>query len=325
MQDTRPLLIASTDFPAIRRGGISTLQLNLGYLCNLSCVHCHVNAGPTRTEEMDAATADLVIEVLQARQIATLDLTGGAPELNAHFRRIVVAARKLGIEVIDRCNLTVLFEPGHESLADFLAEHGVNVTASLPCYEESNVNEQRGKGVYQQSIEALQLLNGLGYGKSDALPLNLVYNPVGAHLPPPQAALEADYKKQLGDRYGIVFNQLHTITNMPISRFGAVLLAQNQYKDYLELLKDNYSASNLDTVMCRNTVSVDWQGYLYDCDFNQMLELPIASGNGNNERRHIKELLQSDFGDLPIKVAEHCYGCTAGQGSSCGGALADAV
>ncbi|MGB5323803.1 MAG: arsenosugar biosynthesis radical SAM (seleno)protein ArsS [Pseudomonadales bacterium] len=324
MQDTRPLLLATTDFPAITRRGVSILQVNLGYLCNLSCVHCHVNAGPTRTEEMDEATADLVIEVLRARQVSTLDLTGGAPELNANFRRLVVAAREQGIEVIDRCNLTILFEPGQQDLAEFLAANEVNVTASLPCYEEANVAEQRGKGVYQQSIEALRKLNALGYGKSDALPLNLVYNPVGAHLPPPQQALEADYKKQLGDRYGIVFNRLHTITNMPISRFGAVLLAQNRYEEYMALLKNNYSAANLDTLMCRETVSVDWQGYLYDCDFNQMLLMPLQKTAVDGGRRHLRDLLNSDTRGEPIRVAEHCYGCTAGQGSSCGGALASA-
>ncbi|NNL11285.1 MAG: radical SAM/Cys-rich domain protein, partial [Pseudomonadales bacterium] len=305
MQDTRPLLLASTDFPAISRRGVSILQVNLGYLCNLSCVHCHVNAGPTRTEEMDEATADLVIEVLRARQVSILDLTGGAPELNANFRRLVVAAREQGIEVIDRCNLTILFEPGQQDLAEFLAAHEVNVTASLPCYEEANVAEQRGKGVYQQSIEALQKLNVLGYGRSDALQLNLVYNPVGAHLPPPQQALEADYKKQLGDRYGIVFNQLHTITNMPISRFGAVLLAQNRYEEYMALLKNNYSAANLDTLMCRETISVDWQGYLYDCDFNQMLLMPLYKTALDGERRHLRDLLDSDTSGEPIMVAEH--------------------
>lgn len=322
MQDTRPLLLASTDFPPIARRGLATLQVNLGYRCNLSCVHCHVNAGPSRTEEMDSETAELVVDVLRARNVATLDLTGGAPELNANFRSLVKAARDMGVEVIDRCNLTILFEQGQEDLAGFLAEQGVTVTASLPCYEEANVTEQRGKGVYEQSIEALKKLNALGYGRDDDLQLNLVYNPVGAHLPPPQQALEQDYKRQLGDRYGIVFNGLHTITNMPISRFGAVLLAQNNYDAYLDLLKNNYSEANLETVMCRDTVSVDWQGNLYDCDFNQMLQLPIPSAAGVAKRRHISDLLNDDGSGASIRVAEHCYGCTAGQGSSCGGALA---
>ncbi|NNL56745.1 MAG: radical SAM/Cys-rich domain protein [Pseudomonadales bacterium] len=324
MQDTRPLLLAATDFPPIARRGIDTLQVNLGYLCNLSCVHCHVNAGPTRTEEMDAATADLVIDVLRERNIQTLDLTGGAPEMNANFKRIVAAARDLGVEVIDRCNLTVLLEPGYEDLAEFLAANQVTVSASLPCYEEANVEKQRGKGVYDLSIEALQKLNALGYGYSDALQLHLVYNPVGPHLPPPQQVLQNDYKNQLGERYGIVFNELLTITNMPISRFGAVLLANNQYDDYLELLKNNYTAANLDTVMCRDSVSIDWQGNLYDCDFNQMLELPLRPAvvqTAGKSTPHLRDLLRSDFAGEPIRIADHCYGCTAGQGSSCGGAL----
>lgn len=327
MQDTRPILLASTDFPAIARDRLSTLQVNLGYLCNLSCAHCHVNAGPTRTEQMDAATADLVIETLGLRGIATLDLTGGAPEMNANFRRIVTAARSMDVEVIDRCNLTILLQPGYEDLAEFLAEQQVTVTASLPCYSADNVEKQRGKGVYQQSIEALQQLNQLGYGTDPALQLNLVYNPVGPQLPPAQEGLEQDYKRELKAAHGIVFNQLFTITNMPISRFGAVLMAQNQFDQYLDLLKANYSSANLDTVMCRELISVDWQGYLYDCDFNQMLNIPLRDAIPLNEvpptegKRHLRDLLQREFNGNAIRVADHCYGCTAGQGSSCGGAL----
>ncbi|MEP1472285.1 MAG: arsenosugar biosynthesis radical SAM (seleno)protein ArsS [Halieaceae bacterium] len=317
MQDTRSLLLA-TDFPAVQRGTLKTLQVNLGYLCNLSCVHCHVNAGPTRTELMDKATIDLVLEVLRNSGASELDLTGGAPELNPHFRYLVTHARAMGVNVIDRCNLTVLFEPGQEDLAQFLADQEVEVTASLPCYEEANVEQQRGKGVYDDSVRAIRLLNGLGYGSRPELRLNLVYNPVGPVLPPPQAALEKDYKRELGERFDITFDQLFTITNMPISRFGAVLLAQDQYHEYMSLLRDNYSSDNLDTVMCRTLVSVDWQGYLYDCDFNQMLELPLL-GNG---RAHLEDLLKdgSAAGQM-IRTGEHCYGCTAGQGSSCGGAL----
>ena len=222
--------------------------------------------------------------------------------------------------MIDRCNLTILFEQGQEDLAEFLAEEGVEVVASLPCYMEENVSAQRGKGVYDQSIEALLKLNALGYGSD--LPLNLVYNPVGATLPPPQEALEADYKRELGERFGVRFNNLFTITNMPISRFGAVLLSLGTYPEYMQLLRDAYSADNLDTVMCRNLVSVDWQGYLYDCDFNQMLELPL---NDNGERAHLRDLLSGLALDgRLIATGEHCFGCTAGQGSSCGGALESA-
>lgn len=324
MQDTRPLLLSSTDFPAISRGALTTLQVNLGYLCNLSCVHCHVNAGPGRTEVMDAETVDLVIETLRVHNIRVLDLTGGAPEMNTHFRRIVTAARAMNIEVIDRCNLTILLQPGYEDLATFLAEQGVTITASLPCYSEANVEKQRGKGVYEESIEALQKLNQLGYGVDTRLQLNLVYNPVGPQLPPPQQGLEADYKRELRQRHNIVFNQLFTITNMPISRFGAVLLAQNQYDEYLDLLKASYASANLDTVMCKELISVDWQGYLYDCDFNQMLDIPLRDSlvsGSHDRRRHLRDLLQSNYQHNAIRVADHCYGCTAGQGSSCGGAL----
>jgi radical SAM/Cys-rich protein len=318
MLDTRPLLLDS-DFPAIRRECIDILQVNLGYRCNMSCVHCHVNAGPTRTEEMSADTIDQVIALLDHLTPRCLDLTGGAPELNPHFRRLAFAARERGIEVIDRCNLTILFEPGQEDLARFLADQAITITASLPCYLEENVQQQRGKGVYSDSVRAIRRLNELGYGTRDDLQLNLVYNPVGPVLPPPQAQLEIDYKRELGERYGIVFNQLFTITNMPISRFGAVLLSNGGYDGYMNLLKANYSDDNLSTVMCRSLVSIDWQGYLYDCDFNQMLELPLLA---SDSRKHITDLLEDDsLQTAAIITGEHCYGCTAGQGSSCGGAL----
>jgi len=249
--------------------------------------------------------------------LQTLDLTGGAPELNPHFRYLVVEARKLGVRVVDRCNLTVLLEPGQEDLADFLAQQRVEISASLPCYLRDNVELQRGKGVYDSSINALRRLNALGYGGD--LVLNLVYNPVGPELPPPQQGLELDYRRELQERFGIRFNQLLTITNMPISRFGSVLLAQGQYNDYMHLLRENFSSANMETLMCRNLLSIDWQGYVYDCDFNQMLELPVLAGD---RHRHISELI-SDFAlsGSPIVTGEHCYGCTAGQGSSCGGAL----
>jgi radical SAM/Cys-rich protein len=316
MRDTRPLLLHS-DFPPVYRAQLDTLQVNLGYLCNLSCVHCHVNAGPTRTEQMDVETVDQVLALMDNAGIRTLDLTGGAPELNPHFRYLVRAARAMGVRVIDRCNLTVLLEPGQEALAAFLAEQEVEISASLPCYLQDNVEAQRGKGVYDSSIEALRQLNALGYGSG--LILNLVYNPVGPVLPPPQQSLEADYRRELKTRFGIHFNNLLTITNMPISRFGSVLLAQGQYHDYMRLLRDNYSEANVSTLMCRSLISVDWRGYLYDCDFNQMLDMPMLA---SDRRRHIADLLRSSDveGDL-VFTAEHCYGCTAGQGSSCGGAL----
>lgn len=318
MQDTRPLLLDS-DFPPLIRQGVETLQVNLGYRCNLSCVHCHVNAGPNRTEMMSAETVDLVLAVARQLKVHTLDLTGGAPELNAEFRRLVIAARAMGLKVIDRCNLTILFEPGQETLADFLAEQEVEITASLPCYLEENVQEQRGSGVYDTSIQAIQRLNALGYGREPQLQLNLVYNPVGPVLPPPQQALQADYKRELGERFGIVFNQLFTITNMPISRFGAVLLSQGQYTDYMALLRNSFSEENLPGLMCRSLLSVDWQGIVYDCDFNQMLELPTLA---SDSRLHLRDLLnEGNLAGRAIVTGEHCYGCTAGQGSSCGGAL----
>jgi radical SAM/Cys-rich protein len=317
MRDTRPLLLHS-DFPPVHRAPLETLQVNLGYLCNLSCVHCHVNAGPQRTEQMGPETIEQVLALLASADLKTLDLTGGAPELNPHFRHLVRAARSLGVRVIDRCNLTVLLEPGQEDLAAFLAEQQVEISASLPCYLQDNVEAQRGKGVYDTSIQALRQLNALGYGNGE-LVLNLVYNPVGPVLPPPQKALEADYRRELAARFGIRFNQLFTITNMPISRFGAVLLAEGQYVQYMGLLRDNFSAANMETLMCRRLLSVDWQGYLYDCDFNQMLDLPLLA---SDRRRHIRDLSSAvALAGNPIATGEHCYGCTAGQGSSCGGAL----
>jgi radical SAM/Cys-rich protein len=319
MNDTRPLLLHS-DFPPIHRGALESLQVNLGYLCNLSCVHCHVNAGPQRTELMDLETVDQVLSLLTRSGATTLDLTGGAPELNPHFRYLVREARQRDVRVIDRSNLTVLFEPGQEDLAGFLAEQGVEITASLPCYLKDNVEEQRGKGVFDDSIRAIRLLNALGYG--DELPLNLVYNPVGPVLPPPQGDLQEDYRRELGRRFDIRFNQLFTITNMPISRFGAVLLAQGRFVEYMQLLRDSFSEANVATLMCRSLLSIDWLGYVYDCDFNQMLELPLLARD--KPRHHISELLLGlalDLDGNPIVTGEHCYGCTAGQGSSCGGAL----
>ncbi|MBL8280270.1 MAG: arsenosugar biosynthesis radical SAM protein ArsS [Pelomonas sp.] len=315
MHPTLPLLQA-TDFPALRRRPLDTLQVNLGYKCNQSCVHCHVAASPQRTEMMDAGTVDLVIEVLQARRIQSLDLTGGAPELNVEFRRLVTAARQLGVRVIDRCNLTILSEPGQEGLAEFLAAQQVEVTASLPCYSLERVDRQRGEGVFDRSIAGLQALNRLGYGdEGSGLVLNLVYNPQGPALPPPQGPLEADYKRELMLHFGIRFNQLFALTNMPIQRFGSSLISKGQFQPYMQLLKGSFQSANLDTVMCRSMVSVDYLGQLYDCDFNQMLGLPAQA-------RHLRDLLTADNSGDAIRVADHCYGCTAGQGSSCGGALA---
>ncbi len=318
MLDSRPLLIA-TDFPALKRDAVEILQLNLGYRCNLSCVHCHVNAGPGRSEMMSRETIDTVLAFLAQGGIKALDLTGGAPEMNSHFPYLVAQARALGVEVIDRCNLTILLEPGYEDLAEFLAENNVTITASLPCYLEENVEKQRGKGVYDSSIVALKKLNQLGYGTDDGRQLNLVFNPVGAELPPPQQQLEVDYKDELQRRHGIVFNQLFTITNMPISRFGSLLMSRGEFKPYMTLLRENFSAANLSTVMCRNLLSVDWQGRIYDCDFNQMLEMPLRVDG--HAAIQLEDLLALRLEHNPIMVGEHCYGCTAGQGSSCGGAL----
>ncbi len=342
MLDTRPLLLNS-DFPSLKRGDLTTLQVNLGYLCNQTCTHCHVNAGPKRTELMSREHIELVLAVLSKREVKTLDLTGGAPEMNPHFAYLVEQARALGVEVIDRCNLTILMEPGYQHLPEFLAEQGVNIVASLPCYGEKNVAQQRGKGVFETSIEALQRLNSLGYGRDTERSLNLVYNPNGAFLPPGQQSLEDEYKERLRTDFGIEFDQLFTITNMPISRFGGMLLAKGQYHDYMALLKNSYTDANLDSVMCRSMVSVDWQGYIYDCDFNQMLAMPLALAGGesleenlqrenkdhrssliavDHHRPHLQMLLndQSLVGNA-IATGEHCYACTAGQGSSCGGSL----
>lgn len=324
MHATLPLLIR-TDFPALRRRAVETLQINLGYRCNQSCVHCHVNAGPNRTEEMSRDTIDAVIAFLAASpEVHTLDLTGGAPELNRHFRSLVVAARSRGVRVIDRCNLTILEEPGQEGLAEFLAAHGVEVVASMPCYLEDNVDRQRGKGTFDASIRGLQRLNALGYARpASGLMLNLIYNPQGANLPPEQQALQRDYKQQLAERFGVVFNQLFTLANMPIQRFGSMLVSRGRFNSYMALLRSAHREDNLSQVMCRSLLSVDWQGYLYDCDFNQQLGLAIR--DAGKPRVHLSEITAEQLEDQPIRVADHCFGCTAGQGSSCGGALHSAT
>ena len=310
----------SRGFPHLRRKALDTLQVNLGYKCNQACFHCHVNASPDRKEMMSGETIDQIIAFLDAAKISTLDLTGGAPELNEHFRRLVTAARSRGVRVIDRCNLTILSEPGQESLAAFLAEQGVDITASLPCYSQDNVDKQRGEGVFEKSIAGLKQLNALGYGKpGTGLILNLVYNPQGAKLPPPQETLEADYHRLLNENFGIVFNHLYTITNMPIQRFGSTLISKGEFEGYMDLLVANFQAANLDSVMCRTLLSVDYQGYVYDCDFNQMLALPLT--HDSRAKTHLTVLMEVDLLGNPIVVRDHCYGCTAGQGSSCGGAL----
>jgi radical SAM/Cys-rich protein len=319
MRNMFPLLKAS-DFPTLQRQTLHTLQVNLGYRCNQTCFHCHVNAGPTRTEAMDDATINTLLEFIQQQHITTLDITGGAPELHPQFRALVSTARARNVHIIDRCNLTVLLEPDQTDTASFLAQHQVEIVASLPCYLESNVDSQRGDGVFQKSIAALHLLNTLGYGlPNSTLQLNLVYNPVGAYLPPDQKNLQADYKRELLARYNIHFNNLFALTNMPIARFGSTLVTQGKFAEYMSLLKNAYQASNLDNVMCRSLISVDYQGYIYDCDFNQMLG--IGLGASAKPRVHLRELLQYDFTNKKIAIADHCYGCTAGQGSSCGGAL----
>ena len=314
-------LLADTDFPPLARRRLETLQVNVGYLCNQSCLHCHVNAGPTRTEAMTRETADQVLQYLAASGATTLDLTGGAPELNAHFRHLVTRARALGARVIDRCNLTVLFEPGQEDLAQFLADQRVAIVASLPCYTPELVDRQRGKGVYELSVAAIRKLNALGYGREGSgLTIDLVYNPQGASLPPPQQKLEADYKRILGDQHGIVFNQLYTLANMPIQRFGSTLVSKGQFNDYMKLLRSAHSDANLESVMCRSLVSIDYLGYLHDCDFNQMLGLPLRVAG--KARAHLRDVIGRNLDGNAIVVRDHCYGCTAGQGSSCGGALA---
>ena len=320
MRATLPLL-KQTDFPAIRRNALDTLQVNLGYRCNQACFHCHVNASPDRKEMMGRETIDLILRVVSERRLSTLDVTGGAPELSPHFRHLVSSARRTGARVIDRCNLTILNEPGFEDLADYLASERVEITASLPCYTKDNVDRQRGTDVFDSSILGLRKLNALGYGHDGSgLTLNLVYNPVGAFLPPAQEKLEADYKRELGEHFGILFNALYTLANMPIARFGSTLISQGKFAAYMALLRNAHNPANVDGVMCRTLVSVDWRGFLYDCDFNQMLGIPLHVAG--KPRRHLSDLLHEDLDGAPIAVAEHCYGCTAGQGSSCGGALA---
>ncbi len=313
-------LLKETSFPAIRRAQPNTLQINVGYKCNQACYHCHVNASPKRKEQMSRETLETVLEFLNRSAIQTVDITGGAPELNPYFRELVTRARALQKHVIDRCNLTILEEPGFTDLPEFLAANNVEITASLPCYLEENVNEQRGDGVYATSIRALKMLNAYGYGEAGSgLILNLVYNPIRAHLPPPQQALEADYKRELARRHGVQFNQLFTLANMPIARFGSTLVSKGKFHQYMSLLRHAHRSENLNRVMCRTLISVDYRGYVYDCDFNQMLDIPLRAGE--RPRLQLRELIGRNLEGIPIMTADHCYGCTAGQGSSCGGSL----
>lgn len=301
---------------ALRRHEITTLQINVGKVCNQTCAHCHVDAGPRRTESMTAEIAEACVRFLEkASLVETVDITGGAPELNPCFRFLVDEARRRGRRVIDRCNLTILFEPGQEDLAGFLAGQQVEIVASLPCYLEENVDRQRGSGVFEKSIQALQLLNGLGYGTDPELRLNLVYNPVGAALPPPQATLEAEYKSQLYARFGIVFNSLYTITNMPVQRFERFLRALGQFDTYMGRLIEAFNPEAAANVMCRSVISVGYDGLLYDCDFNQMLGMSLARQGRNLDIRDVspEEVLGA------IQTGSHCFGCTAGAGSSCTG------
>ena len=309
-------LIQSSDFPYIERNDLTILQVNLGYKCNQRCLHCHVNAGPNRTEMMDKVNVDHVIHFAKKNNIKTVDLTGGAPEINKYFSYLIESCKRNGIHVIDRCNLTILNEKGMESLPIFLADNKVEIIASLPCYKEQNVNKQRGKGVFESSIAALKKLNALGYGSSNQLTVNLVYNPQGAELPPDQQKLEKEYKLFLNENFGIKFNNLYTITNMPINRFGSTLVSKNLFKDYMKLLKNSFSEKARENVMCKTMISVDPYGYVYDCDFNQMLNIPLS-----NNKIHISEVNQHDLRKRQIATADHCFGCTAGSGSSCGGSL----
>lgn len=304
--------------PPLERTHIQTVQVNVGKVCNQACHHCHVDAGPKRTESMAEATADRILDLLTVSPaVDTVDITGGAPELNRNFRRLVQVSREMDLRVIDRCNLTVLLEPDFEYLADFLARNNVEVVASLPCYTRDNVDRQRGRGVFSKSIDALKLLNRLGYGrKTSGLVLHLVYNPVGPSLPPPQAALEADYKHHLHADFGIEFNSLFTITNMPIQRFSDQLIRIGKREEYDHLLVDHFNQETVEHLMCRSQISVGWDGKLYDCDFNQMLDLHVS---GASTIWDIGSF--DDVAPRTIMTGQHCFGCTAGSGSSCSGAL----
>lgn len=314
--------LAEHDLP-LRHTKTEVLQINVGKLCNLTCIHCHVNAGPKRKEIMTRATIDRLIDWLAKTDIPTVDLTGGAPEMIPDFKYLVERLKLLmpPRHIIDRCNLTILLEPGYEDYAGFLAKHEVEIIASMPCYSPENVNAQRGNGVFDSSITALQRLNSLGYGIDARLPLHLVYNPNGAFLPGPQEELEADYKRELKEHFGIVFNKLYTITNLPVSRFASYLKNNNLLGDYMALLNDAFNPSTVHGLMCRNTINVSWQGEVFDCDFNQMLKMHWSREGGTGQGMHLWEVDPSQVESREILTGDHCFGCTAGAGSSCGGAL----
>jgi len=307
-----------TEFPKIKKESIDTLQINIGYKCNQACKHCHVNSSPSRTEMMSEEILDLIPKIIKKFKIKTLDITGGAPEMNPNFKKLVLDLKNQNINIIDRCNLTIFFEKGYEDLPTFLAENKVIITASLPCYEKENVEKQRGSGVFDKSISAIKILNNLGYGETDTgLQLNLVYNPINPTLPPPQEKLEIDYKKVLYDKYNITFNKLYTITNMPINRYADFLKMTGELDKYFELLANNFNQQNLKNLMCKKTLSVDWEGQIYDCDFNQQLKLKSLKGPKN-----LYDLLNySSSFNYQIAAKNHCFACTAGAGSSCGGSL----
>lgn len=305
-------------FPLIKKEHIETLQINIGLKCNQACKHCHVNSSPLRTEKMSYEIISLIPKVIEKYKIKTLDITGGAPEMHPEFRNLITTLSDKNIDIIDRCNLTIFFEDGFEDLPQFLAKNNVIVTASLPCYEKDNVELQRGYGVFDKSINALKILNDLGYGKQkDGLQLNLVYNPVNPILPPSQEILEEDYKRILFEKYNISFNNLYTITNMPINRYADSLNRENKLDSYYKLLKENFNKNNLENLMCKKTISVNWQGQIYDCDFNQQINL-----KGNKGPKTLSDLMSKSFKfDYGVAVNDHCFACTAGAGSSCGGTL----
>lgn len=308
---------AGVDGRRLTGSSVGTVQANIGLRCNLACHHCHVESGPNRREEMTWETMQDVLSAARRANAHTLDITGGAPEMHPHFRRLVVAARQQGLGVIDRTNLTILLEDGYADLPAFLAEHRVRLVASLPCYLEANVDKQRGRGVYKESIDAIRKLNVLGYGTDADLPLDLVYNPGGPGLPPPQATLEADYKRELAARYNIRFTRLLTITNMPIGRFLHDIARQGKAEAYWDTLKANFNAAALPGLMCRHQVHVGWDGTVHDCDFNFAINLPVNDPG----QRHVRDFDPGRFVSREIATGDHCFACTAGAGSSCGGAI----
>lgn len=303
----------------LERSDAKILQVNVGKMCNLACVHCHVGAGPTRKEIMTRECMEKIFEWSEDNPLPVVDLTGGAPEMFPHFREMVTWFRSRGVKVMDRCNLTILLQPGYEWAAEFLRDQQVEIVASMPCYSPENVNAQRGNGVFDESIEALQLLNTLGYGVEDDLPLNLVYNPNGAFLPPNQEELEAVYKRELSEHFGIQFHKLFALTNLPVSRFASYLKQRGKYEEYLQLLKDSFNPASVKGLMCRDTLSVDWEGRVFDCDFNQQMEMHTGF---DGAPQFLWDLDLRRWKQTAIRTASHCFGCTAGQGSSCGGVVA---